>query len=260
VKPYYKHGGIRIYHGDCREVLPQLPSGTVALAVTDPPYRSLDSHVRRGTTTRLVGGSRPGTGSHPDSAWFPTLGEAEVLAVLATTEGLLAADGALYVFADVKTGLRLFPSLLPSNVLIWDKGRIGMGYSWRRMHEWIAYCPQPGHRLRDRGLGDIVRCSLPRKKQHPTEKPIAVLATLIRNSTDPGDLVIDPFMGSGTTLLAAAAMGRRAIGIETEKRYCRIAAERLASESASEMLEPRRSTRSSMSVLLMTSKTERAVS
>jgi site-specific DNA-methyltransferase (adenine-specific) len=220
--PYYDRDGIVIYHGDSRDAIPRLREHGVKLIVTDPPYETLDAHVRRGTTTRLVGG-----GSGGSDAWFPTLDSYALLSALIQAGRLLPRDGALYVFADAKASLQLFPPLSPANILVWDKQRIGMGYSWRRMHEWIAYCPQPAHRLRNRGLGDVLRAAPPRPKLHPTEKPIAVLSAIIENSSDPGDVVLDPFAGSGTALLAAKRLGRRAIGIEIEERYCRVAAARL---------------------------------
>lgn len=209
VKPYYDQAGITIYHGDCREVLPHLHNRGVALAITDPPYRWSDRH-------------------QSSQEWFRVLEDDDLELVLTQARRLLPTDGALYVFMDVRTGLSVFPSLAPANVLIWDKGRIGEGDAWRRMHEWIAYCPGPVHRLRNGGFGDIIRCAPPRPKQHPTEKPVAVLSALIENSSDTGDLVLDPFMGSGSTLLAAQSLGRRAIGIEIDERYCEVAAARLA--------------------------------
>jgi len=226
VTPYYERDGITIYHGDCREILPTLPS--VDLVLTDPPYQSLDANVLAGTTTRLV--ARNGKRlSADDDGWFSTMGSETILVILEMCRQLLRPSGALYVFADVKSGLALFPGWT-RNVIVWDKQSIGMGYAWRRMHEWIAYQPMATHRLRDQSLGDIIRCpSLP-DKCHPTEKPTAVVSPLIQNSTDPGDLILDPFMGSGTTLRAAKDLGRKAIGIEIEERYCEIAAKRLSQE------------------------------
>lgn len=116
----------------------------------------------------------------------------------------------------------------PLNVLVWDKKSIGMGYNWRRMHEWIAYCPQPKHELRSKALGDIVRAKVPATKVHATEKPLDCLRPIILNSSDEGSTVLDPFGGSGSTLVAAKSLGRRAIGIEIEERYCEIAARRLS--------------------------------
>lgn len=234
MKPYYEYAGITIYHGDCREILP-LADGA-DLCVTDPPYRSLDIDVIRGTTTRLVGrgnaaGRMPnGNRLGHKGDWFGTMPAPELTALLLDLYARIALTGALYVFADVKTGLDVFPALPQKNVLVWDKQSIGMGYSWRRMHEWIAYCPKPDHELRSKARGDILRCRGIEDKQHPTEKPPGVIAPLLLNSSDEGALVFDPFMGSGTTLFAAKAAHRRAIGIEIEERYCEIAAKRLSQE------------------------------
>lgn len=229
--PYYSDDLVTLYHGDARRILPSI--GEVALVITDPPYQSLDVQVGKGTTTRLIGldqlsGKR--LASSERGSWFATLDAAALSAVFAQCRALLPADGAFYIFADVKSGLRLFPALAPANVLVWDKGKIGMGYSWRRMHEWIAYCPQAKHTLRSKALGDIIRCAVPPKKVHSTEKPISVLLPLIENSSDAGDTVLDPFAGSGSTLFAAKSLNRRAIGVEISERNCEVAANRCQQE------------------------------
>lgn len=231
MKPYYEdaESGIVIYCGDCREVLPTLADGSAAMLVTDPPYRSLDIDVIRGTTTRLIGGRNQRGGDRVGNVdWFATLSDEDIGAVLSASMAKLSEAGAAYFFADVKTGLRLFPGLPQKNVLVWDKMKIGMGYSWRRMHEWIAYCPRDGHKLRSAAYGDIIRCPGVLDKCHPTEKPVGVLLPLILNSSDEHDLIIDIFSGSGATLVAAKQSGRRAIGIEINEAYCEIAANRLS--------------------------------
>jgi site-specific DNA-methyltransferase (adenine-specific) len=229
VTPYFERAGIVIYHGRAEEVLPMLKQGFSAV-VTDPPYQSLDAEVSKGTTTRLV--RRDVQRGKPLAAldglpWFDTLPPDQILALLEESRALLVDDGALYVFADVKSGMDLFPPLKPANVLVWDKGAIGMGRNWRRMHEWVAFCPKPKHRVRDDGLGDILRFTGVANKVHPTEKPVSLLRVLLRNSTDPGDSVLDLFMGSGSTLRAAADLGRLAVGIEPDERQCEVAARRL---------------------------------
>ena len=229
MKPYYQDEYVTLYHGDCREVLPTLRD--VDLIITDPPYQSLDVEVSNGTTTRLVGRDQLGgkrLASLERGAWFSTLDASALHAVFALCRAALRDDGALYVFSDVKSGLSLYPDLRPANVLVWDKKSIGMGYNWRRMHEWIAYCPQPKHELRSKALGDIVRAKVPASKLHATEKPLDCLRPLILNSSDEGAIVLDPFGGSGSTLVAAKSLGRKSIGIEIDERYCEIAARRLA--------------------------------
>ncbi len=79
-------------------------------------------------------------------------------------------------------------------------------------------------------MGDILRCPTVPNKVHPTEKPVPILKQLITNSSDVRATILDPFMGSGTTLRAAKDLGRNAIGIEIEEKYCEIAANRLAQE------------------------------
>lgn len=230
MKPYYEQDGITIYLGDCRDILPTLKPGSIDLVLTDPPYQSLDVQVSSGTTTRLarldeLGGKR--LASSNGKRWFDTLSTESLDDVWIQCQRVLTDTGALYVFADVKSGLELFPSLSPANVLVWDKGSLGMGYNWRRMHEWIAFCPMSKHRLRSKAMGDILRFSGVSEKQHPTEKPTGILKKIMLNSTDKDELVLDPFMGTGSTLRASLDLGRRAIGIEISEAYCEIAARRL---------------------------------
>ena len=128
----------------------------------------------------------------------------------------------------------------PANVIVWDKCRLGMWYSWRRMYEWIGYYPMSLHVLRRKDLGDIIRVSGVGEKTHPTEKPVECVEPLIDNSTDNGGRVLDWNLGSGTTGVAAVRLGRRFIGIEIEPRYFEIAKRRIQDELRRvEFLEPK---------------------
>jgi site-specific DNA-methyltransferase (adenine-specific) len=229
MRPYYDQDGVAIYHGDCREVLPTL--GKVDLVVMDPPYRSLDVEVATGTTTRLLKPRDAFVGKRLASSngrrWFSTIPDEQLGEVFVELRRHLADSGALYCFADVKSALNLFPSLGPANMLVWDKQAIGMGYHWRRMYELIAFCPMPKHELRDKGLGDILRCPGVEKKVHPREKPVRLFLRILNNSTDHGGTILDPFCGTGPVLRAAKDLGRHAVGIESEERFCEIAAKRL---------------------------------
>lgn len=218
--------GITLIHGDAREV----DALEADCLITDPPYQSLDVEVSTGTTTRLVrrDAFRGKLLAASDGrAWFDTLDDGEIVSVVERMHGWLPAHGASYVFSDVKSGLRLFAQLPVRNVIVWDKEVIGMGYGWRRMHEWIGYLPREKHVLNDRGAGDIIRCPGVARKLHPTEKPLGVITPLIAKSSRAGQCILDPFAGGGATLLAAKKLGRRAIGIELEERWCEVAANRL---------------------------------
>ena len=228
--PYYDRDGITVYHADCRDILPHMEPDSVDLVLTDPPYASLDVEVATGTTTRLVSRDAfPGKRlpSSTGKRWFETIPPGELGVILGSCRRLLKTSGALYLFGDVKSGLEIFPELRPANVLVWDKRHFWMGYNWRRQHEWIAYCPMPGHKLRSKAHGDVLAFNGVSDKIHPTEKPVPLLRVIIQNSSDATHTVLDPFMGIGSSLSAAKDLGRRAIGIEIEERYCEIAVQRL---------------------------------
>jgi DNA modification methylase len=109
--------------------------------------------------------------------------------------------------------------------VVWDKGKTGLGSFWRNSHEWVAVfskaAPSP---LPDGSFFNVLSASKPHGDEHPTVKPVELISRLIQATS--GTTVLDPFMGSGTTLVAAKNLGRKAIGIEIEERYCEIAAER----------------------------------
>jgi site-specific DNA-methyltransferase (adenine-specific) len=117
-------------------------------------------------------------------------------------------------------------------MLVWDKGGLGMGWHYRRSYETVLVAEKPGAACRWYGgnnQSNVLRTPkiIPSASQHPTPKPVALLATLIRCHTREGDLVVDPFVGAGTTLLAAKQLGRRCIGVEIDEHWCEIAALRL---------------------------------
>lgn len=195
MKPYYERDGITIYHGDCREVAPALPKADLLL--TDPPY---------GIGRLMRGGADTGhwnhlSGGNPWDAMAPDL-SAHIAA--ATT--------------SIVWGGNYF-TLPPSRCwLAWSKTnsvptQADMELAWTSMDA-------PARVWRGPTGGAYVR-------EHPTQKPLGLMVWCLSLLPDAAT-VFDPFMGSGTTLVAAALEGRKAIGIEIEERYCEIAAKRLA--------------------------------
>ena len=224
MRPYYDRGGITIYHGDAREVLPDL-SVVVDLVLTDPPYGIAYSTGHRKnvarSSTRLAG----------DLLLSPLLNDtAESLSPL------LNDTAEMYWFAApdrLDDVLRVLKRWDVPNVLVWDKGNCTAGdldATYGQQWEAIVFARTGRRELvggRDR---DILRYSRGDTSQylHPTQKPLSLLRYLI--SRHPPGVVLDPFMGSGTTLRAAKDLGRKAIGIEIEERYCEIAAQRMEQE------------------------------
>jgi DNA modification methylase len=217
---YYDQDGIVIYHGDCRELLCQLPS--VRLVVTDPPYVF-------GIASTAQEGKAGGWGDLMNSAVWYELWLTECRRLTAMQQG------AVWVF----NSWRSFPVLARAaygiswpveSLMVWDKDWIGPGgqRGLRPSYELAALFAQPDFAIANRGLPDIWRAKWSGVKPsgHPAEKPVTLLRRMIRESG--GGDVLDPFMGSGSTLVAAKAEGHRAVGIEVEERYCEIAAKRLA--------------------------------
>jgi hypothetical protein len=222
MRPYYEHDGITLTHGDAREIAAEI--GTVDLIVTDPPYGMKWVSGRGVQFGAIVGDD----------------GETSIADFLRPVLKPLRRGRHVYCF-----GAKDFADLPISGVqeLIWDKGIISLGNlecPWGLAHERILFgVYNLSATDRKRGGGNlaarlrknsILRCDRLHSEQvknHPTQKPVAILRELIESSSMIGEIVFDPYAGSGSTLIAAQMEGRKAIGIEIEERYCEVAANRL---------------------------------
>lgn len=221
--PYYEHKGITIYHGDCREVLPTLPK--VDLVLTDPPffmpvihYQSRVKHQRTWGNTSIL---RVFWEEITDS-YIDRMKETAHAITFCNHESFAVFYPVMYCrFSYLKS-------------IIWNKKHVGLGRIWRNQHELlIAARWGEGYENSDGKLrADVLSHEVtpPTQREHPVEKPPPLLIDLIEPTTNKNALILDPFMGSGTTLVAAKQLGRRAIGIEIEEKYCEIAAKRLSQE------------------------------
>lgn len=148
----------------------------------------------------------------------------------------MKVDTHLYWFTRWDVWPDAYDSIAPhvpvKNALVWDKGHPGMGnlevygYSF----EMVVFAGK-GHRKLVGGRPSSVfrmNAVANASRDHPTEKPLALIEDWVQRSSNAAESVLDPFMGSGTTLVAAKNLGRRAIGVEIEERYCEIAARRLS--------------------------------
>ena len=223
-KPYYERGGITIYHGDCREILPQL--GPVELVLTDPPWGTNTATDSRRFTAAPTDWWRPPTNESRKSVrpHSPIAGDREEF----DPRAWIGQPAILW-------GANNFTRYLPHSGgwLVWDK-RLGLedmaANGWPLGEAELAWTNIRGsvRVFRNRWAG-LVRDSEQGEFYHPTQKPIALMRWCIEFLPSEGT-ILDPFMGSGTTLRAAKDLGRKAIGIEIEEEYCEIAARRLSQE------------------------------
>jgi DNA modification methylase len=218
MKPYYEHNGIVIYHGDCREVLPTL--GAVDLVLTDPPYGvDLGNHQASKET-------RPGwLAKQAYSNYDDTAENLESIVIPALSDALALSERGIVFCAGHK--IRLFPP--PTEVggvyLPAATGRNPWGF--QSLAHCLFYGKAPDVHLGSKATAIMSSASSRKIIGHPCPKPIEWMLWAVALGSRPGETVLDPFMGSGTTLVAAKQLGRKAIGIEIEERYCEIAARRL---------------------------------
>lgn len=224
--PFYADDAVTIYHGDCREILPLLPSPDLVL--TDPPYG-----VAERTDRHAKGRDNPIGGRHNGQ---PTITARDFPPVHGDDAPFDPAH--LLTFDRVVLfGANYYAEQLPASPtwLVWDKldglrtdkRIVGLDDNADVELAW-SNVGGPARLVSHRWKGLIKASERKDQRVHPTQKPVALMAHIIAWLTEPGDLVVDPYMGAGSTLRAAKDHGRRSIGIEYEERYCQVAAERMA--------------------------------
>ncbi len=223
LQPYYKDKLVTLYHGDCREVLPQLDI-IADFVLVDPPYGTgkLGGGYGRRQLWGKNGFNKKGEIKGDDDlqtfaeAWPLIIDKVNIDAWLCVFFGCKKCPEFIEITKDVPW----------FGEVIWDKKSIGLGYHIRYAHENIAVFKRGEAQKPDEPIPSILRSSVI-ANVHPHEKPLDVLGKLVEFATKRDQLILDPFVGSGTTLLAAKFHRRRAIGIEIDETYCKETARRL---------------------------------
>lgn len=253
MQPYYSENGIVIYHGDCREVLPSLD--IVDHVLTDPPYardvyqrlQSPKTHKGSGTPARMGIRNHQYSSISIEKLAAGAIGHIdEMLEAVALEIARITKRWAL-VFSDAES------------IHLWRTQLEAAGMRYVRTGAWFKPDPMPqfsGDRpavgfepctithaqgsMRWNGGGSAATWTHGTVKKdrpdHPCPKPIGLMRELVYLFTDPNETVLDPFLGSGTTLIAAKSLGRNGIGIEIDEKYCEVAAERLSRQSKQDVM------------------------
>lgn len=256
MKPTIKTDKYDLYLADCLDVMKDMEAGCVDMIFTDPPY-----------------GHNNNNNGDLISRWEAALGKGDY--VPEVNNRPIANDGieanelfkkALPLMYQVLQGgccccccgggggpdpqfarwsLWMDEIFEYKQMVIWDKGPMGMGWHYRRSYETVLVCQVPGAACRwydeTKKVENIIRPGkfskiLPLSDQHPTEKPVGLGAYFINLHSLPGHTILDPFMGSGTTGVACMQLGRRFIGVEIDEKYFDIAAKRIARAAAQDPL------------------------
>lgn len=238
MKPYYTDstGRIRIFHGDALEVMNALPLEPLAAVITDPPYSSgnLPETTKVRIPPHLRGWQWEGKVMETDQ--LSTLGFMWLVRALCLeTRERVVDGGSLLAFIDWRNWGNLVGAVESSglrvnNMVVWDKTSIGMGNGFRNQHELVLWATKGTPRVCSHAVPNVISCPRADNDLHQSPKPVRLMADLLRVVSEPGDLVMDPFMGSASTLVAAKQLGRCAIGIELEERYVEAAIKRLEQE------------------------------
>ena len=231
---YYQDDYVTLYHGDAVEALASLEDQSVDTVLTDPPFssggRRENSRSLRKSMTRAMEDEDWIRGDAMSTSGFVYL----LRSCGIQWRRILKPGGHVLSFIDWRMWGNLAAALESADLrqhplLVWDKGRMGMGSIFRNQHELIVHMtagtPTPAQR---RDTPNVLTYKPVRAGDHPTEKPGPLLERLLEVTTPPSSTVLDPFAGSGSSLYAARALGHRAVGVEADERYCELIATRLS--------------------------------
>jgi len=216
ITPYYDQDGITIYCGDCREILPQLDV-KVDLVLTDPPY---GINVLKTTYHPSKANKRWGNSATEKRGWDYSEWD-DVRIPKETIKNLLTISSKMIIW-----GGNYYADWLPASGswLVWDKDNGSNDFADCEL-AWTNL-DTPVRKIKHRWNGMLQENMADKEyRYHPTQKPLPVIKWAALFLQD--GLILDPFLGSGTTAVAAKILGRKCIGIEIEEKYCKIAVERL---------------------------------
>jgi site-specific DNA-methyltransferase (adenine-specific) len=223
----------RIEQADCLAFLASLPDRSVDVITTDPAYSGMNQHMSFGRG-RIVG-------RYADSdndRWFTEFRDdpTTFVAFLRECYRVLADGGHIYVMFDsfslLSLGHLMREVFAVKNVIVWDKVNLGMGHYFRRRHETIVFATKGHRRLSRRDLPDVWAIKRIHRALYPTQKPVALFTKMLSGSAEPGMTVCDPFVGSGSSAVAALLAGCTVAASDVDPRAVDIAHRRCLAVSA----------------------------
>jgi len=245
-------GNCELWLGDCRAVMAQMPSGSVDFIFTDPPYGHNNNNGDLiANWEAALGGEKV-----EKSEWRPIANDGpeanELVRECMAEWGRLLSSGCCCCCCCCCGGggpdpqfarwsLWIDEAIGFKQMVVWDKGPMGMGWHYRRSYETVLVAEKPGAACRwfddTSKVENIIRPGfrgirkiIPSAEDHPTPKPPELAAHFIALHTQPGQIVFDPFMGRASTALACIRTGRRFVGCEIDPEHHTKALERITSE------------------------------
>ena len=226
------NGNVSIYRDDVISFLKKLPSNSIDVITTDPAYSGMNKKLKLGKG-RIIGKySEAGTDK---GKWFAEFEDSEenYIEFLSECKRVLKkSTGHIYIMFDSFSLLTLGKVVRDyfdvKNLITWDKVNIGMGHYYRRRHEFIIFATNGNTRkIRNRTFPDIWRFKRIHSSKYPTQKPVEVFETMIYASAEEGFTICDPFMGSGSSAIAAIKNNCNYIGCDISEQAIEIASNRI---------------------------------
>lgn len=212
----------KIYNEDCLKTLNRMNDNSIDCVITDPPYSGLMSKSRSG-------GRFDQSEHHIE---FDDMSERAFLLfikpIFRELYRVMKLGSHLYCFTDWKQLRNMadcleLASLKIVNIICWDKGHFGTGAGYRSQSEYLlVFSKGLPNVFNLRNVGNVIKCSRVKNSIHPHQKPTELLKILVENSTQKGDLIYDPFSGSGSTLFTSKNLERNFIGSELSKEYAEV--------------------------------------
>lgn len=233
---------INLFNGDCLEVMKGIPDGSVDCAVIDPPYKIVAGGCRKVAKNECSGIFNKRTENNKRTDWVEEVRTGKMFKHndikfehwLPELYRVMADKSHTYLMINSRNLSELQTKAEQTgfkfqNLLIWDKGNVTPNRYYMQAYECILMLRKGGAKtINNKGTSNILRVpNIIGNKKHPSEKPVELLEIMINNSTNDGDTVIDMFMGSGSTGVAAVNTNRKFIGVELDEKYFNIAKERI---------------------------------
>ncbi|HEY9766754.1 MAG TPA: site-specific DNA-methyltransferase [Chroococcales cyanobacterium] len=218
---------VRLEKADCIDFLRSLPDAFADTAVSDPAYSGMNQHLQLGKG-RIVGRYK----ELGEGKWFEEFADTpeNYRNFLGELYRVLKQDSHLYLMFDSFSLLTLAPIVREffsvKNLIVWDKVNIGMGHYFRRRHEHVLFAVKGKKKLNRKDLPDVWRIPRLHKSAYPTQKPVALFEAMLEGSCQEGDMVLDPFLGSGSSAIAALKKNCHFVGCDLSAKAISIAEQR----------------------------------
>ena len=228
LKKYQPVDNVIIYQADCLDFLGSLPPKSVDIIVTDPAYSGMNNKMNFGNG-RIVGRYQ----DKNNDKWFQEFKDdpKTFLHFLQECHRVLRDDRHIYLMIDSFSLLTLGHLMREifnvKNIIVWDKINIGMGHYFRRRHEFIMFATKGYRKLNAKNIPDIWRIKRIVRSKYPTQKPVEVFDYMLAGSIGSNFKVCDPFVGSGSSAIAALKAGCSFVGADISEKACKISSDRI---------------------------------